>query len=87
MAKSLNRLVRDLFMELTPIQVFPVHRIIEHILTHGALQAFPRKHAMDSFCNHNQSIKLNMTSLIGVPEPLIKPARFRMVFIPTSAIG
>ena len=29
--KRLNRLVSNLFMEFTPIQVFPVHRIIEHI--------------------------------------------------------
>jgi hypothetical protein len=37
--KRLNRLVSKLFMEFTPIQVFPVHRIIEHILTHRTLQA------------------------------------------------
>jgi len=42
--KRLNRLLSNLFMEPTPIQVFPVHRIIEHILAHGVLQAFPRKH-------------------------------------------
>jgi hypothetical protein len=32
-------------MILSPIQVFPVYRVIEHILAHGSLQAFPRKHA------------------------------------------
>jgi len=34
---------------------------------HGALQAFPRKHAM-ILLQPQQSIKLNMTSLIGVPD-------------------
>ena len=41
--ERLNRLVSDLFMILSPIQVFPIHRVIERILAHRVLQTFPRK--------------------------------------------
>ena len=33
--------------------------------------------SLDSFFNHSQSIKLKMTSPMGVPERFAKPARLK----------
>ncbi|MDD5266466.1 MAG: hypothetical protein PHO08_04965 [Methylococcales bacterium] len=37
-----------------------------------------------SWKSPNHSIKQKMTSLIGVPGRLLKPTRFKMVFLPIS---
>jgi len=39
-----QRFGRHLRMETPPIQILPVHRLIERILAHGRLEAFPGKH-------------------------------------------
>jgi hypothetical protein len=43
--KGLGGLGSSLTMEVSPIQIFPVDRVIEDIFAHETLQAFPSKHA------------------------------------------
>ena len=43
--KGLDGLGRGLPMKVSPIQIFPVDRVLKDILAHGTLQTFPSKHA------------------------------------------
>ena len=71
--KCLNRLAGDLFMILSPIQVFTVHRVIENILAHTALQAFPRKHTYEFFLQPQPEHQAKNNFADGGARPFAKP--------------